>query len=251
MNRSLEQSLRKTLRDVELPQPREECLQATIYRCRGAYQSRRRRKSLGSLELIAGQLRFIAAPIWVLQMALLLCIALILWGLPAGDAVFCLPTFLSLASILVAMTMLPFYGRARRYRMAEIERSARLSQGKLILAKLAAVGFGDMTCLASLMLGSAGKTPEVMHTILSCIVLPFLLSCTGLLLILNHAKEDNALITATSFGIGLAAACWMLPTMQDTPLPLDITACAVLLAMLWWECRRLLQRTVSMEYQEV
>lgn len=251
MNRSMEQILRKSLCAVELPQPREECLQVTICRCKSAYRSRRQRESFGSLELIAGQLRFIAAPIWALQMALLLCISLLLWGLPAEDALLHLPACLRLAAILIAMTMLPFYGRARRYRMAEIECSARLSREKLILAKLAAVGFGDLTCLAGLTLGSAGKITEVLNTTVSCVVLPFLLTCTGLLLILNHAKEDHALIAATSFGMALAVAYWMLPTMQEVHLPLDVTACAALLAMLGLECRRLLQKTVSMEYQEM
>ena len=78
MNRSLEQSQKKALCAVELPQPREKCLQAVIFRCQSAYQSRKRRKSLGSMKLITGQLRFIAVPIWGLQVALLLCISLIL-----------------------------------------------------------------------------------------------------------------------------------------------------------------------------
>lgn len=247
MNRSLEQSLRKSLGAAELPRPREECLQAAICRCQSAYRARRQRESLGSLELIAGQLRFIAAPIWALQMALLLCIVLLLWWLPAEDAPLRLPTFLRLASILTAMTMLPFYGRAKRYRMAEIEHSARLSRGRLILAKLAAVGAGDLTCLAGLTLLSAGRISEVLSTTIACVVLPFLLACTGLLLILNHAKEDHALLAAASFGVALAAAYGMLPTMREAHLPLDVTACAALLAMLGLECRRLLQKTASME----
>lgn len=247
MNRSMEQSLRKSLCAVELPQPREECLRATICRCQCAYRSRRRREGPGSLELIAGQLRFIAAPIWALQMAMLLCISLLLWGLSAEDALLRLPVSLRLASILIAMTMLPFYGRARRFRMAEIERSASRSRRKLLLAKLAAVGVGDLTCLTGLTLLSAGKITEVLNTVVSCIVLPFLLTCTGLLLILNHAREDHALLAATSLGMALAAAFWLLPTMQEAHLPLDATACAALLAMLGLECRRLLQKTASVE----
>lgn len=251
MNRSLEQSLRKTLRGVELPQPREACLQTVIFRCQSAYQSRRRRESPGSLELIAGQLRFIAIPIWALQMALLLCISLSLWGLPAADAFLRLPAFLRLSSILVAMTMLPFYGRARRYRMAETERAARLSQGKLLLAKLSAVGFGDAVCLAALTLGSVGKMPEVANTVLSCILLPFLLTCTGLLMILNHIKEERSLLAAAAFGMALAAAGWMLPTIRNARLPLNAAACVVLLTMLWLQCRSVLQKTGSTEYQEM
>lgn len=250
MNRSLEQSLRKTLCAVELPQPREECLRATISRCQAAYQSRRRRKSLGSLELIAGQLRFIAAPVWALQMALLLCISLLLWGLSAENALFHLPAFLRLASILVAMTMLPFYGRARRYRMAEIERAARLSRGKLILAKLSAVGVGDAVCLTVLTLSSAGKIPETANTLLSCILLPFLLACTGLLLIVNHTKEERSLLVAAAFGVALAAAGWMLPAIRMPRLPLNAAACAALLAMVGLQCRRLLQKTASIEDQD-
>ena len=250
MNYPLKRALKKGLCALELPQPREACIRATVSHCQRAYQSRRRRKRLGSWELICGQIRFIAAPVWGVQMALFLCLLIMMLSLPSEAAVTRLPFLLRFAAILIAMTVLPFYGRARRYRMAEIEHAARQSQGKLLLSKLAAVGTGDVACLTGLTLASVGKVQEAWGIILACAVLPFLLTATGLLLIFNHTKEDSALAAALSFGVALAAVFWMLPPGRYAPLLLDVTASAALLALLGWECRRFLQRAAAMENRQ-
>ena len=43
-------------------------------------------------------------------------------------------------------------------------------------------------------------------------MLPFLLACTGMLLILEHSGEEHGLHAALGFGFGLAAALWIFRT---------------------------------------
>lgn len=230
-------------------------LNETINLCREAYDGRRRMRPIGGIEMIVSQLRFIAKPIWALQMAVILCICLLLrLASGAGNAGY-VPALLSLGAIFTAMSALPFYGRSQRYKMRELESASRLSRGKLILAKLCVVGAGDAACLTLLTLASPGAVTQAAGAMLTFIALPFLLTCTGSLLILNRTREDRGVFAALAFGLVLAAVYWAapakiaaLPASLGTPIP--AAACALLLAALVLECRRLLKKPPSPDARE-
>jgi hypothetical protein len=252
----MDRKLRKEWNAIQIPKSAQARLDETVTRCHAVYHARRKMRSIGSFEIIIRQLRFMAKPIWALQAAVILCMCFLL-QMASGteEASAHLSAVLSLASVFVAMTILPFYGRSRKYKMREIESAARLSHTKLMLAKLCTAGVGDVICLAVLSVFSFGKMTGNAETALAYIVAPFLLACSGILLILNHTKEDCGALAALGFGAGLAAACWLLPVRFGNPLArlgagaLGI-ACAVMLLILLTQCRRLLRQTPVSDLQE-
>lgn len=159
-----------------------EHLEETIRLSRKAYAARRKMRRLGAAELVMGQLRFVARPVWLLQGILLICIC-VLVSLNRGAA--------SLCAVLVAMTALPFCGRSRKYKMQEIEATARLSRARQLLARLAAIALGDLVCLLVLSLISAAPME---------VILPFLLATVGSLLVLDCELFDP---TGLCIGIGV------------------------------------------------
>lgn len=257
MGGKIDRTLKNELSAFSTPEPAQTYLDKTVKLCHEAFQSRRQMRRLSSFDMIVSQFRFIAKPIWALQIAVIICMCLMLHLASGSDnAATYIPAFLSLSSIFIAMTMLPFYGRSRKYKMREIESTTRLSHARLISAKLCVVGSGDVVCLIVLSLLFIGRITEAANTMLFFIALPFLLTCTGILLILNRTKEDYGVFVALGFGVGLAVTYWMLPTKIGGMLvrlgsaSVGI-ACAALLLVLIFECRRLLRQMPSSDLQEV
>lgn len=213
--------------------------------------------------MVMSQIRFIAAPIWVLQAVIVLCMCLMLHlASAAEDFEADGPALLSMSSVFVAMSVLPFHGRSRRFKMCEIEGATRASHGKLILAKLCVLGLGDAICLAALSWVSAGLLTGAAGLVLSCIVLPFLLCCTGVLFILDRARGEQGMLIALGFGLGLAAGYRLLTEELGAVITgqgrgFAVAACVLLTAALALECRRLLRQAAwpdaqgAAEFQEV
>ena len=78
MSRKLERRLRAELGSIPSPAPRAEHLAETAALSLAAWRSRRPLRRIGAPEMVLGQLRFIAAPIWALQAVIVLCICLLL-----------------------------------------------------------------------------------------------------------------------------------------------------------------------------
>ena len=78
MSRKVEHILRAELGSMPLPEPRAEHLTETATLSLAAYRSRRPLRRIGVPEMVVSQIRFIAAPIWALQAAVVLCICLLL-----------------------------------------------------------------------------------------------------------------------------------------------------------------------------
>ena len=154
-----------------------------LERCREEYNSRPHRRRAGKWELVRSQLRFIALPVWALQGAVLALICLVL-GAAAPDEEL-IPACASIAAELAALTLLPFYNRAARYGMREIEAAARFNSAHIMLARLVAVGIGDAVCVSAIALLSGGAAYEV----LVLVVMPFLLTGALSLAVLEHAGE--------------------------------------------------------------
>uniref|UniRef100_UPI004027D357 hypothetical protein n=1 Tax=Candidatus Scatomorpha intestinigallinarum TaxID=2840923 RepID=UPI004027D357 len=263
MSRKLERRLRAELGSIPSPAPRAEHLAETAALSLAAWRSRRPLRRIGVPEMVLGQLRFIAAPIWALQAVIVLCICLLLHLASAAEDFEAEgPALLGMASVFVAMSVLPFHGRSRRFNMRETEGATRASHGKLMLAKLCALALGDAVCLAALSRVSAGLFAGAAGLTLACIVLPFLLCCTGVLLILDRAGGEQGMLVALGFGLALAAGCRLLPEELGAVLAgrgrgFAAAACALLAAVLALECRRLLRQAArpdayeAVEFQEV
>lgn len=250
----IDRRLKTELGSLPSPEPRPAHVDETAALCLKAYRARRRMSRLSVTGLIAGQLRFVAAPIWAAQAAAVLCMCLVL-GLAmrsedfAADA----PALLGMFSVFVAMSALPFYGRSRKYKMRELESSTKLSSRRLLLAKLSAVGAGDAACLTALSL--TGGLAGAANAALGLVVLPFLLACTGMLLILEHSGEEHGLHAALGFGFGLAAALWIFRTelgelCAELGTAPAAAVCAALLAALALECRQLLRQLPARDMQQ-
>ena len=131
-----------------------------------------------------------------------------------------------------------------------------------MLAKLCALALGDAVCLAALSRVSAGLFAGAAGLTLACIVLPFLLCGTGVLLILDRAGGEQGMLVALGFGLALAAGCRLLPEELGAVLAgrgrgFAAAACVLLAAVLALECRRLLRQAArpdayeAVEFQEV
>ena len=151
-----------------------EGLEQVLPLCREAYCKRRRLRRLRTSETVLRQLRFVALPVWLVQGAVLLAVSLMLGGLSGAERSASLVPGCSAASaVLVALTLLPFHGRGKRYRMDEVEAATRVSGAKLLLARFAAVGAGDAVCLSVIALLTLKAAPG---TALTLIALPFALT---------------------------------------------------------------------------
>jgi hypothetical protein len=158
-----------------------------------------------------------------------------------------IPSLLCVYSGFIAMTALPFYGRSRKYAMRELESSTRISLSRLTLAKLSAVGVGDIVCLGVIILFIFGKVEAPARAMLLFVVLPFLLTCTGSLFILNRAKQSYSTSVTVGFGIGLSVLYWALAVKMPEALTqlsagFGLLACALLILALLLECRKLLRQ---------
>ena len=212
-----------------------------LERCREEYNSRPHRRRAGKWELVRSQLRFIALPVWALQGAVLALICLVL-GAAAPDEEL-IPACASIAAEMAALTLLPFYNRAARYGMREIESAARFNSAHIMLARLVAVGIGDAVCISAIALLSGGAANEV----LILVVTPFLLTGALSLAVLEHAGEAAVLLSA-GMGAVLAVLYWTFAMrfteglLSLSPLVAAII-CLAALAMLACECRAMLSES--------
>ena len=212
-----------------------EGLEQVLPLCREAYGKRRRLRRLRTSETVLRQLRFVALPVWLVQGAVLLAVSLMLGGLSGAERSASLVPGCSAASaVLVALTLLPFHGRGKRYRMDEVEAATRVSGAKLLLARFAAVGVGDAVCLSVIALLTLKAAPG---TALTLIALPFALTGAVSLAALNHLPDNSGALAAAGFGLALSALYW---SMADRLVRLSLGAalaiCLLSLAVLAAEC---------------
>jgi ABC-type antimicrobial peptide transport system permease subunit len=144
--------LQVALKDQPDLQISEEHLMQTMRQARMAYQNRRQRERIRYPAFLLRQVRFVGAPVWLLQGFLLLC-AFWLFGFAdigtvSNLAPRHLPVLLGCFAVFIAMTSIPFIGRSVRYRMLETEMATRISIPKLLLARISIIGIGNVLLLA-------------------------------------------------------------------------------------------------------
>lgn len=228
--------------------PSEAHLDQTIKMAQKAYTNRRKLRYVGTFEMIVSQFRFIARPIWFLQGIALFCVFIFLRIMMVSEEhANSLPALISVSAVVISTLALPVYGRSRRYKMREIESTTRISHSRLILAKICAVGIGDVACLMVIIVSAYGKMTAPVQDILMFILLPFLISCTSSLWILNRIGEEYAIYVTIGLCIGMGTFCWTMATklyfsLTSLSIGFALFACALLIIVLLFECRRMMKQ---------
>lgn len=107
----IDRRLKTEFGSLPSPEPRPAHVDETAALCLKAYRARRRMSRLSVPGLIAGQLRFVAVPIWAAQAAAVLCMCLVLrLAMRSEDFAADAPALLGMFSVFVAMCALPFTG---------------------------------------------------------------------------------------------------------------------------------------------
>lgn len=256
MKRYLRESLNKELKSYQAIELSRQHLENTIQLSHILYHKRRKMRKICTIEMIVNQLRFVAAPIYFLQGSVLLFLYLVICiAMHSKDFTNNLSALLSVSAILVSMTALPTYGRSRRYHMIEIESTTRISCPQVILARICAIGIGDIICLTALVFLTFRKMDFPAQSILTFVLMPFLFCGIGCLFIQNHMRSEYSIYISTGFCIAAGITYWRIASklqtfLSDVSIAFIGVVCSVLILILGIECGKLITQRTSFVSQE-
>lgn len=220
---------------------------------------RQKRERISFLSFLSMQIKFIGWKIWLAQgIFLLLTDGMFrrLFGREYPENPLSAARLLCCLSILVFMTALPFLYRSVRYQMQEVEAVARFSCVRLLAAKLAIVGIGDLFILSGIFCIATWRTSLTAGSTLQYLCFPFLSAGSGCLYLLGHCSPKQ--FFAGSMGLCtfliLAAAILL---RRGTVLFFGsfsaewIAACIFLTAFCIWQLRCILRDSSYTEMQLV
>lgn len=214
MNKKLRSKLQAALKNQPALPISEEHLTQTIQAARMAYQNRRQQERIRYPAFLLRQVRFIGAPVWLLQ-GLLLLSACWLFGFAITGTISNLaprhlPVLLGCFAVFISMAGIPFIGRSAQYRMLEVEMATRVSLPKLLLTRILIIGIGDVLLLTvSLLLARTG-TEFGTGSIAIYLLLPYLIACCGCLLIQVYAHGRHQGFACTTFCFFLISLLFVL-----------------------------------------
>lgn len=256
MSRELHERLNNELKSYQEVGLSKHHLENTIRVGCIIYDKRRKMRKICTMEMIVKQFRFIAAPIYFLQGVILLFLYIVIsLAMFSENFISNLPALVSASAILVSMTALPTYEKSRRYHMIEIESATRISYPQVILARICAIGIGDIICLTVLVLLAFEKINFPAQSILSFVLIPFLFCGAGCLFIQNHMNNEYSVYISAGFSLAIGILYWLTASKLQTFL-LDISTgftgaiCGVLVLILGIECRKLTKQKTSAVLQE-
>lgn len=254
MNQKLRSKLQAALKDQSALQISEEHLIQTMREARIAYQNRRNRQRIRYPAFLLRQIRFVGAPVWLLQGLLLLC-AFWLFGLMDIGAVSNFeprhfPVLLGCFAVFIAMTGIPFVGRSVQYRMLETEMVTRISIPKLLLTRIFIIGIGNVLLLTVSFLLASTKAELGTGSIALYLLLPYLIACCGCLFIQAYAHSGQQGFISTAFCFSLTALLFVLyktaPVVYEQAYaPIWGVLCAICAVILIIGIYRLLDKAAS------
>lgn len=256
MNKKLRSKLHAALKDQPDLQISEEHLIQTMRASRMAYQSRRQRERIGYPAFLLRQVRFVAAPVWLLQGFMLLC-AFWLFGFADIGAVSNLaprhlPILLGCFAVFIAMISIPFIGRSVQYKMLETEMATRISIPKLLLTRIFIIGIGNVLLLTVSFLLASTKAELGAGSIALYLLLPYLIACCGCLFIQACAHRGYQGFISTAFCFSLTALLFVL--YKTAPMVYEQTSvgvwgalCALCAVILIIGIYRLLDKAASLD----
>lgn len=166
-------------------------------------EEKRARRRIGFLAFLRRQMRFIYWKIWLVQGGMLFLLYGIFMSL--FDSFFArrqTPFFLCCFSILIMLSAVPILYRSTRYTMYEVELASRFSMIKLLVAKLLAIGTGNMVLLGTVLFLTVLKTTMQIESALLYIIVSYLAAASGFLYLLGHIPAEK--MQAGSIGLGCA-----------------------------------------------
>ena len=252
-SRNFEAALSQALQQENIPRDKKH-FETTLLLAKKEVCRIQNRRRITFAQFLAAQITFIGWKIWTMQGLFLSAIHIFLFRLCREDAPRHIVSLLFCLSVLVLMTTLPFLYRSVRYQMQEVESAARFSLVKLLTAKLAMIGIGDLFMLGGIFLVTLWKTSLSAESIVVSLCFPFLLACCGCLFMLEH-------LDAKSFYAGSAGLCSFLILLDlallrycESMLRYALSGkwllvCVPLLALCIFQCRHLIYRSSYAEMQ--
>lgn len=246
-------SLREALHQPDLTADRKR-LETTLLLAERQAQQIQLRKRISFARFFVAQVRFIGWKIWTLQGLFLIVFHALLFRLYRENEPRYLVSLLFCLSVFVLMTALPFLYRSVRYRMQEVESAARFSLVKLLSAKLAMIGIGDLLVFSGIFAVTLRRTSLPAESIFISLCFPFLLACSGCLFLLGHLDPKSFFIGS----IGLCSFLILLAVLflrhyesvlNDSLSGKWLVACMLLLFICILECRHVICRSSYAEMQ--
>ncbi len=253
-----EKLLTQALHDVPLGEI-DAGLEHTILRASAQAASRRKRSRIPFRHFLCKQVYYIGWKLWAVQGLFLLLFDRMLiqlygerfWDSPSSVArlLFCLST-------LVAMMAIPLLYRSRKYRMLVVESASYYSSVKLLAAKLAGIGAGDILLLAGMVLTALLRTSLQAGPLAFCLLLPFLVMSAAYLYMMGHFSSNGFFLGSIALGTAIILLAIGLPgrylpmLRQGTGVGWGLF-CGCLLAFCTGQLRYLLCRSPYAELQVI
>lgn len=253
-NTEFEKLLTQSLHDT----PKSESgLENTIYLARQQITQKQKRGRIPFGQFLLKQVRYVGWQLWTAQGLMLLIFDRMLiqlyterfWDSPISVArlLFCVST-------LVAMMALPMLYRSRKYRMQEIEACSYFSCAKLLMAKLAAIGIGDVLLLTGMSLMTIVRTSMQVGNLTFYLLLPFLVMSAVYLYMMGHCSGNGFFVGSLSLGTAMLLIATVIPgrwvaLFQQSMTYGWIIFCVGLLVFSAGQLRYLLHRSPYAELQ--
>lgn len=188
--KELEKQLRRSLHGVSAAADRKHVEETKLLAGREVLRKSGRER-ISFLRFLVMQVKFIGWRVWTLQIAFLLVIRGAFHSFYGRENLRYMVRLLVCLSVMVLMMALPIIYRCVRYRMQEVEAASRFSSVKLLMAKLAMIGIGDLIILCGIFAAAVWGTSLRADRVFAAICLPFLLAGSGCLYMLGHFKAKQ------------------------------------------------------------
>lgn len=233
-------------------------MQKTILLAEMELRERQKVKTTGFGTFLLEQMRMIGMRIWSVQIVIVLLVYLLLHFVIGIDLEYVTArkfAFMTgILGILIFSSAIPFLYRAQRYKMLEIEASAKYSMGELVLSRILILGIGDIVMLFGIVWQIAKISPLTVLQTTFCLSLPFLLTLNGGMYLLRknpfvHFRKwayGMCIVTCGIF-IGVTVSCPAYYEMKFTILAGGIVL--LLIGSVIYQCVALFYGTRQMVYE--
>lgn len=254
-NPEFEKLLRQSLCETPVEEGRWE---STALQAREQVGRWNKRKRIPFRRFLVKQVHYIGWTFWTVQGLLLSFdrMAAELYGEKFWDSTVSVARLLFCVSTLVVMMALPLLYRSRKYRMQEIESASYFSSARLLLAKLAVIGIGDVLMLAGLFLTTMVRTSMQAGNLTFYLLLPFLTMSAAYLYMMGHCSGNGFFIGSLTLGTAMLLLAVVLPGRWISLFQQSMTVgwiifCMGLLAFSAEQLRYLLRRSPYAELQVI
>lgn len=177
-------------------------IQAIYEQVTQAADEKQRRERMGFAVFLKSQVRFIGWRIWCMQavgIILLHCMWRTISRQVIGD-VLNIGFFLCCLSVLILLSAVPMLYRSVRYAMFETELVTRFSAVRLLIARLLAIGIGNVIILGIVLFSMAVNASIPAARALLYLLLPYLTASSGFLYLLKRIPADKLQVYSTFWG---------------------------------------------------